>query len=80
MDSYRKSHMGSGRGERYDADHAAKMDTYIWDAFIKDYLNAQFAICAEKGAARHLDFACGTGRVLKVGRLGAEQLIVAQRV
>lgn len=67
MDSYRESHVGSGCGERYDASHAAKMDGYIWDALIKDYLNTQFARSVENGATRYLDFACGTGRVLEVG-------------
>ena len=67
MSSYRTSHMGAGRGERYDAAHSDKVDAHIWDAFIKDLVSSHIEISAADGGTRYLDFACGTGRVLKVG-------------
>lgn len=59
--------MGEGRGENYDASHAEKMDALVWDAFIKKFVSTRIEACAAKGGKRYLDFACGTGRVLKVG-------------
>ncbi|MGI9262427.1 MAG: class I SAM-dependent DNA methyltransferase [Woeseiaceae bacterium] len=67
MTSYRTSHIGEKRGERYDATHANKVDALIWDAFIKDFVSNRLQACAADGGTRYLDFACGTGRVLKVG-------------
>ena len=67
MSSYRASHMGEDRGAQYDATHANKVDAHIWDAFIKDLLRERLEACAAAGGTRYLDFACGTGRVLKVG-------------
>ena len=67
MTSYRTSHVGSRRGEQYDAAHAGKVDSHIWDTFIKGFLCQQFAASVAGGATRYLDFACGTGRVLKLG-------------
>lgn len=67
MNSYRTSHMGAGRGEQYDAAHSDKVDAHIWDAFIKDLVSSHIEISAADGGTRYLDFACGTGRVLKVG-------------
>lgn len=68
MESYRDSHVGEDRGLSYDAVHANKVDALIWDVFIKDLVSEQAQLCAEKGGRRYLDFACGTGRVLKVGQ------------
>lgn len=67
MSSYRESHIGSGKGVWYDDTHARKVDALIWDHFIKDRISAEFSAAAARGARRYLDFACGTGRVLKIG-------------
>jgi len=67
MSSYRTSHIGENRGQRYDATHANKVDALIWDVFIKDFVSDRMQSCAAQGGTRYLDFACGTGRVLKVG-------------
>jgi SAM-dependent methyltransferase len=61
--------MGDGRGEKYDATHSEKVDAHIWDAFIKDLVSSHIAVSAADGGTRYLDFACGTGRVLKIGAL-----------
>jgi len=67
MNSYRDSHIGDGKGTWYDETHARKFDAVIWDYFIKGRLASELADCASHGAQRFLDFACGTGRVLKFG-------------
>ena len=67
MDSYRTSHIGEDRGQRYDETHAHKVDALIWDAFIKELVSERMQQCAAAGGRRYLDFACGTGRVLKLG-------------
>ena len=67
MSSYRTSHLGKDRGLRYDATHAHKVDALIWDEFIKDFVDERMRDCAARGGTRYLDFACGTGRVLKLG-------------
>ena len=68
MESYRDSHVGEDRGLSYDAVQATKVDALIWDIFNKDLVDQQAQSCAERGGKRYLDFACGTGRVLKVGQ------------
>jgi len=68
MSSYRDSHVGEDRGLQYDATHANKVDALIWDTFIKDIVAEEARACAERGGKRYLDFACGTGRVLKIGQ------------
>ena len=68
MSSYRDSHVGEDRGLKYDAIHAGKVDALIWDTFIKDLVADEAQSCAARGGRRYLDFACGTGRVLKIGQ------------
>ena len=68
MASYRDSHVGENRGLQYDATHASKVDALIWDTFIKGLVAREAKACASGGGCRYLDFACGTGRVLKVGQ------------
>ncbi len=68
MNSYRDSHVGEDRGLQYDATHANKVDALIWDVFIKDLVAQEAKACAARGGRRYLDFACGTGRVLKIGQ------------
>ena len=67
MDSYRSSHIGEDHGQHYDAAHTNKVDSLIWDEFIKEFINGHMQACVASGGTRYLDFACGTGRVLKVG-------------
>ncbi|WP_348767517.1 class I SAM-dependent methyltransferase [uncultured Salinisphaera sp.] len=67
MTSYRDSHTGAKVGERYDAEHAVRLDALIWDAFVKPFVRQQLGQAAAAGATCYLDFACGTGRLLKVG-------------
>lgn len=67
MTSYRESHIGQGKGAWYDETHARKFDAVIWDHFIKPQLAREFERSVDAGARRYLDFACGTGRVLKAG-------------
>jgi len=67
-DSYRKSHVGPGIGKRYDQAHAGRLDSLVWDEHVKPLLRELLA--REAGlhsASRYLDFACGTGRILKQG-------------
>lgn len=68
MSSYRDSHVGEDRGLQYDATHANKVDALIWDTFIKGIVASEAQACADRGGRRYLDFACGTGRVLKIGQ------------
>ncbi|NII11441.1 class I SAM-dependent methyltransferase [Oleiagrimonas sp. C23AA] len=89
MTSYRKSHIGAGVGERYDAKHAIRVDALIWNDFVKPQVRKEFEHAASEGAASYLDFACGTGRLLKLGHtvfgesvgidISENMLMVAQR-
>ena len=89
MNSYRESHTGKGRGERYDAHHAIRVDAMLWDSFVKPFVRSLMEQAASGGMNRYLDFACGTGRVLKVGHsvfgqstgidISQDMLLVAQK-
>lgn len=68
MDSYRTSHVGPGHGRRYDQSHAGKMDAVVWNRQVKPWLAGWFETCRRQGGRRYLDFASGTGRVLKFAR------------
>lgn len=67
MRSYREVHTGPGVGEQYDAMHAIRVDSLIWEEFVRPYVRGILQREADAGAKRYLDFACGTGRLLKVG-------------
>lgn len=67
MRPYREVHTGPGVGEQYDAMHAIRVDSMIWEEFVRPYVRGFLQREAEAGATRYLDFACGTGRLLKVG-------------
>lgn len=67
MASYRDKHIGEGIGRRYDATHQNKVDALIWGKFVKVFLKAVLSKAAQEGAKNYLDFACGTGRILKIG-------------
>lgn len=68
MNSYRESHIGTQRGEKYDARAAVRADALIWDTFVKPWVRTELRRAKDGGAAVYLDFACGTGRLLKVGQ------------
>ncbi len=67
MNSYRESHIGPRVGEHYDAKAAVRVDALIWDNFVKPLTRTELERAREDGAETYLDFACGTGRLLKVG-------------
>ena len=61
---YRTSHAYEGKGVEYDADYATRYRVYQWEreqAVIKKII----ARHVPKGPIRCLDFACGTGRILR---------------
>ena len=68
MNSYRESHIGTQRGEKYDAKAAVRADALIWDTFVKPWVRTELERARDGGATAYLDFACGTGRLLKVGQ------------
>lgn len=67
MKSYRESHLDAEIAENYESRFSAKVDSLIWDDFVKPWLERRLCAVREGGARSYLDFACGTGRVLKVG-------------
>lgn len=67
LKSYRSSHIGENRGTEYDRIHSRKMDAVIWKHFVRPYVARQMENCRARGGEAFLDFACGTGRLLKVG-------------
>lgn len=67
MKPYRDAHAGEGAGLKYDAMHETRVDSLIWRNFVRPYVRSIMQSVADNGATNYLDFACGTGRVLKVG-------------
>ena len=67
--SYRESHSAIGHGAHYDATLYSKgaYDAEVW-ALEQVALEDIVARYLEKRPAKHLDFACGTGRVLSFMR------------
>ena len=67
--SYRESHSAVGHGAHYDATLYSKgaYDADVW-ALEQVALKDIFARYLEPAPAKHLDFACGTGRVLSFVR------------
>ncbi|EZH81607.1 SAM-dependent methlyltransferase [Ectopseudomonas composti] len=51
----------------YESQFAERVDSLIWDEFVKPWLFERLQTARDNGAQRYLDFACGTGRILKVG-------------
>lgn len=66
-ESYRDSHKDSIVSTNYDSFFSSRMDSILWDNFIKELLLKELISEKDKGATNFLDFATGTGRVLKVG-------------
>jgi len=44
-----------------------RVDSLIWEVFVREYLLTKLYAAHRTGARRYLDFACGTGRILEVG-------------
>lgn len=67
MKSYREAHIGKNVGEIYDSMHSVRVDSLIWREFVRPFVRRIMEESAQAGHSSYLDFACGTGRVLKVG-------------
>jgi len=61
--SYRQSHTGAGKGAAYDRNFDHRYRAYLWDRE-REALGAILTRYFPDGGFRHLDFACGTGRIL----------------
>lgn len=59
--------MDASISKSYDDKFAYRVDSLIWDHFVKPFVRKTLRDAANGGASRYLDFATGTGRVLKVG-------------
>lgn len=67
LNSYRQSHMQASVASQYESQFAERVDSLIWEEFVKPWLFDRLQTARDNGALRYLDFACGTGRILKVG-------------
>jgi predicted TPR repeat methyltransferase len=63
FDDYRASHLGKG-GEYHDKFSRFAYTSVIWDLEQRQMLDLVAAQFADPGSTRHMDFACGTGRIL----------------
>lgn len=63
FDDYRTSHLGKG-GEYHDKFSRFAYTSVIWDLEQRQMLDLVAAQFADPGSTRHMDFACGTGRIL----------------
>ena len=66
---YRESHVNEGRGSAYDRLYRrGGALAFYWEHFERPYLDEMFSKVRRRyHGGRYLDFACGTGRILKVG-------------
>lgn len=64
--SYRDSHSSKGYGQQYDLMYKSDYYAAQWDEIEAPHLKRVLAKIRESGKDRHLDFACGTGRILEV--------------
>jgi len=68
MNDYRKSHLSAGKGRSYDASFSENpYRKMVWD-FEKSFLMRVINEIDNYSELSHLDFACGTGRVLSYVR------------
>lgn len=65
-DSYRDSHVSPGMGHRYEAIISSRIDADIWRLQSGPQVAAWLDGLVGGSSRRHLDFACGTGRILEV--------------
>jgi len=68
-DSYKYSHMSKDYGKRYSKTYSEGYYYYQWELLEKDLLISLLKEEKERGAKTYLDFACGTGRLLKEGEI-----------
>lgn len=64
--SYRQSHISPGYAEYYEKTYAEGYYAIQWEQVEKPLVRTILADLAARGAARSLDFACGTGRILQL--------------
>ena len=64
--SYRQSHAGADYGQRYKRTYERGYYHYQWIYLEQPLLEMIFGDLRSAGALRYLDFACGTGRILRV--------------
>ena len=67
MNSYRNSHTSFEISSTYDAKFKYRVDSLIWDDFVKPYVRSILKKSAHSKSDKYMDFACGTGRLLKLG-------------
>ncbi len=65
-DSYRQSHIAPDMGEKYEVILSSRIDADIWTHQSGPLLAAWLDEVSSAGHCSHLDFACGTGRILAV--------------
>jgi len=65
-DSYRESHAAPDMGYRYEEFLSNRIDADIWRLQSGPQLSAWLDEMVGSHGGRHLDFACGTGRILEV--------------
>lgn len=65
--SYRESHKSPEVAAQYDHWFVNRVDSLVWDGFVKPWLHNALQDAKARGATRYLDFACGTGRILSQG-------------
>jgi len=65
--SYRNSHKSEEVSQSYDYKFSYRVDSLIWREFVKPYVREKLEQAKNNGASTYLDFATGTGRLLKVG-------------
>ena len=68
-ETYRTSHAEDGYGKKYE--QAYENSTYygqLWNSVEREIVRHSFQQVKDSGASSYLDFACGTGRVLQVGK------------
>lgn len=66
-ETYRKSHLEKDVTENYDNFFIFRTDALIWSEFVKPFVQCKLEESRAKGNMNYLDFATGTGRLLKIG-------------
>jgi SAM-dependent methyltransferase len=66
MQDYRESHSGEGYGKVYTKTYEAGFYSAQWSLLEKPLIKAIFQKIANQNKTKYLDFACGTGRIIKL--------------
>jgi SAM-dependent methyltransferase len=64
--TYRDTHLGTEKAAEYEQAYSLGFYADEWDWFERPFLVRTFSRLRTRGAAEAADFACGTGRVLRV--------------